>query len=242
MRELHAVGGRSCEWCGKSLEGYRADATVCSNTCYEARRSRRRTEMKKSLRSPDCVVCGNVIPDTRRADAETCSIPCNDKRKSLRRRAKFRQVKGSECLECGNAIPLSVSANVLYCSDKCRLARKQRYDSQWAADNRDKVRAYVRKWAKENPDVMSAHRHKRRALMREAYVEDVVASEIFKRDEWVCGICGEDIDSGLEWPDPMSVTLDHIVPLAAGGKHERANCQAAHYSCNSRKGARIASE
>lgn len=230
---------RKCEWCGNSLEGYRSDASVCSNTCYEARRSHRRTEAKKAARSPDCIVCGREIPGTRRSDAVTCSISCNDKKKSLRRRAKFREKKGSNCVECGKEITLEVSANVLYCSDACRLVKKVRYDKQWVSANKDKVRSYYRKWAKEHPDIMSAHRHKRRALMLDAYVEDVVSSEIFERDSWVCGICSKPIDPNLEWPDPMSASLDHIVPLAAGGKHERTNCQAAHYGCNSRKGARL---
>lgn len=32
-----------------------------------------------------------------------------------------------------------------------------------------------------------------------------------------------------------SYTLDHIIPLAAGGAHTYANVQLAHFLCNSRK-------
>jgi 5-methylcytosine-specific restriction endonuclease McrA len=33
-------------------------------------------------------------------------------------------------------------------------------------------------------------------------------------------------------------TIDHIVPIAKGGKHVRENLQLAHKLCNQRKGAR----
>jgi 5-methylcytosine-specific restriction endonuclease McrA len=33
----------------------------------------------------------------------------------------------------------------------------------------------------------------------------------------------------------MTLTLDHVVPLAKGGTHEPANTQIAHAVCNSRK-------
>ena len=37
----------------------------------------------------------------------------------------------------------------------------------------------------------------------------------------------------------MSATLDHVIPLAKGGAHARANVRCAHLICNLRKGDRI---
>jgi 5-methylcytosine-specific restriction endonuclease McrA len=36
-------------------------------------------------------------------------------------------------------------------------------------------------------------------------------------------------------PDPMSPSLDHILPLSKGGTHEPRNVQLAHLGCNVRK-------
>ena len=36
----------------------------------------------------------------------------------------------------------------------------------------------------------------------------------------------------------MSASLDHVMPLIAGGQHTRHNTQIAHWICNVRKGAR----
>ena len=56
----------------------------------------------------------------------------------------------------------------------------------------------------------------------------------------VCGICGRPIDKSLKYPDPMSATVDHIIPLSKGG-HPFAleNLQAAHRCCNREKSDRI---
>lgn len=81
--------------------------------------------------------------------------------------------------------------------------------------------------------------HGRRVRLEDATTERFDPREVYDRDGWICGICGRPIDRELAWPDPGSVSLDHVLPLAAGGEHSRANTQAAHWICNVRKGARI---
>jgi 5-methylcytosine-specific restriction endonuclease McrA len=63
--------------------------------------------------------------------------------------------------------------------------------------------------------------------------------EIFERDHWRCGVCREPVDQALKWPDPRSASLDHVRPLAADGRHIRANVQLAHLVCNMRKNAKV---
>lgn len=46
--------------------------------------------------------------------------------------------------------------------------------------------------------------------------------------------CGERIDMTLPPGDPMSATVDHVVPLSQGGDpHARSNLRSAHRRCNS---------
>ena len=51
-----------------------------------------------------------------------------------------------------------------------------------------------------------------------------------------CGICGKPVDFSLKPPNPMSPTVDHIIPIAKGG-HPSAleNLQLAHWTCNRQK-------
>lgn len=81
-----------------------------------------------------------------------------------------------------------------------------------------------------------AARRRRRARLRHARVETVNLYELGQRDNWTCGICGEDVDATLEVPELRAPTVDHITPLAKGGNHSYANTQLAHFICNSVKG------
>lgn len=78
----------------------------------------------------------------------------------------------------------------------------------------------------------------RRALARGVDADRFDHIEVFERDRWTCGLCGEAVERGLSGLDPMGPTLDHVVPIARGGAHTMANTQLAHRRCNTVKGAR----
>lgn len=63
----------------------------------------------------------------------------------------------------------------------------------------------------------------------------VIFIEIADRDEWRCGICEELVNPLLKYPDPLSGSQDHIVPLSKGGIHDPGNVQLAHLRCNQAK-------
>lgn len=56
----------------------------------------------------------------------------------------------------------------------------------------------------------------------------------------VCGICGRPVDFSLRYPDPLSKTVDHIVPINRGGHpSDLDNLQLAHLACNLAKSDRL---
>ena len=56
-----------------------------------------------------------------------------------------------------------------------------------------------------------------------------------------CGICGREVDFKLKFPDPMSPTIDHIIPINKGGHpSDLDNMQLAHFTCNRNKGDKLA--
>ena len=64
--------------------------------------------------------------------------------------------------------------------------------------------------------------------------------QIILKTQTVCGICGQPVDMNLKYPDPLSPTIDHIIPLAKGGHpSDLSNLQLAHRWCNRQKGARL---
>ena len=79
-------------------------------------------------------------------------------------------------------------------------------------------------------------KHKRRIRKKNGFVAPVFKQEICTRDGWRCHICGKKINNRIKHPHPMSLTFDHIIPLAEGGTHEPKNVSIAHMICNSIKG------
>ena len=60
--------------------------------------------------------------------------------------------------------------------------------------------------------------------------------DVFDFFGWVCIVCDEKIDPDVEYPDKMSATLEHIVPLSRGGTHTWDNVAPSHLLCNGAKG------
>lgn len=56
----------------------------------------------------------------------------------------------------------------------------------------------------------------------------------------ICAICGKPVDKSLKYPDPMSATVDHIIPISRNGDPSALeNLQLAHRACNRAKSDRL---
>lgn len=126
--------------------------------------------------------------------------------------------------------------------EKIRAQRKS-----WAEANRERLaenqRRYlaahpglaydvVKRWRERNPEQLGIQIGRRRAVKMAAFVEDVDPAAVYLRDRGQCGICRTFVEK-------KDASIDHIIPLARGGKHSYGNVQIAHRRCNSAKGARI---
>ena len=143
-------------------------------------------------------------------------------------RAKIAAVNCSVCSVCfiarGKLLGAVTRGQLVQCSAECKRDHKNAQSRQYWP------KAYQR-----DRDSHFASAQRRRAAQRGATVEYFKNTEIFERDGWACQLCGLPIDRDARKPDPLSVSLDHIVPISLGGAHSRANTQCAHLSCNVRK-------
>lgn len=104
--------------------------------------------------------------------------------------------------------------------------------------NRERLRADARERYENDPlrrraiKIAGALRRARKLAVPYEVVDPLY---VFDRDGWCCGICTESVDQLLEYPDPWSASLDHVVPLARGGHHTYDNVQCAHLQCNQKK-------
>lgn len=60
----------------------------------------------------------------------------------------------------------------------------------------------------------------------------VLRKQIMERDHYTCQVCGKHM------PDEVGLQIDHIVPVAKGGKTVPSNLRVLCSKCNGRKGAR----
>jgi len=107
---------------------------------------------------------------------------------------------------------------------KLRVAKYKR-------DNPDKV-AEFRKNETPNPECKRRNKHIRRA--REFGNNDIPSKNIeqllYTLQKGLCACCGKSLDAGYH--------VDHIIPLALGGRNIDGNLQLLTPKCNLRKGAK----
>jgi hypothetical protein len=65
--------------------------------------------------------------------------------------------------------------------------------------------------------------------------DGIIDMQIWDRDDWLCRIPGCElgpIRADLRKPEPLSPSVDHIVPLSLGGADTAPNKRSAHLFCN----------
>ena len=76
-------------------------------------------------------------------------------------------------------------------------------------------------------------RPEKEAGLRRLYDQN---KKIILATQSVCGICGKPVDKSIKYPDPMSPTVDHIIPVSRNGDPIALdNLQLAHRYCNRMK-------
>ena len=160
----------------------------------------------------------------------------------------------SVCLNCGAEFT-ATHRMVKWCKSSCGNAWRNTYGDQECSVNecsrkitakalcRTHYRSTERAAGKIKPQVWNErrqeNRERRRARMMGVYVGPKAPRfKIADRDDWLCGLCGDQIPRVVQHGHPLYLTIDHIIPLSKGGEHSPSNVQAAHATCNYSKGAR----
>jgi 5-methylcytosine-specific restriction endonuclease McrA len=176
-----------------------------------------------------CSGCGTDI-SAKPGQARFCSKRCNEVASGKRRDAP---PSPAECAlpECGATFQPKKTGQRC-CSEK---HGKLLYNRESRADGRQKPGA----WNDKRRD----NYHRRRALKKDASTgEPVLFAAIAERDRWRCCLCRKAVSPTIKWPDSMSPSLDHLVPLSKGGAHDPSNVALAHLGCNSAKNNRGSGE
>ena len=102
------------------------------------------------------------------------------------------------------------------------------YRARYYVENAEKIKASSARYGAKNPEKKKTYGAKRRACKLSAGGGGITArqwNDVLTSTGGLCSYCNE----------RRPLTLDHIVPLSAGGQHDIENAVAACKSCNSAK-------
>jgi len=113
----------------------------------------------------------------------------------------------------------------------------------WREKHLDELREKHRAWHMNNPEqtraLRTAGHAKRKQRLSVVICERIDPFEIFERDKWKCCLCKVKTPRELRGTsEPNAPVIDHIIPLALGGPHTRANLRCLCYKCNATKAAK----
>jgi 5-methylcytosine-specific restriction endonuclease McrA len=155
-----------------------------------------------------CLETFTTIYETKIYCTKLCAQRARDLRKRIRNGTQ-RPIHKRNCKGCADPF-ITRRKEQLYCSQECRNWMREQVKRETAR------RRGESQWSAANRPTWKA--------------------KIFYKNQGQCQLCNSPIDLRLKSPDPMSFSIDHIVPVSLGGTHEQANLQAAHLVCNSRRG------
>lgn len=214
--EQSSTRGRRQIYCGRK----------CNRRACEIRRSIAKQAARQASAHP-CKQCGGPVEvKTRGPVPKVCSSFCDEVLRGMRRPAPLPPMVCAlpDCVR----IFVPVHDHQRCCSER---HGKMLYNRESRADGRQKTDP----WNDRRRDSY----HRRRALKKGATSGGPVRlAEVAMRDRRRCHLCGSSVDLARVWPDPMSPSLDHLVPLTRGGPHAPENVRLAHLRCNVAKGNR----
>jgi len=114
----------------------------------------------------------------------------------------------------------------------CKPGNKEKRHNQtsaWMRANRAKMNEAYKRWYIKNQATLRKTAHQRYELYGKSNFSFEQWLEILDRFNYCCAYCSR---------SDVKLTMDHVIPLSRGGKHEAENIVPACKPCNSKKGNR----
>ena len=205
-----------------------------------------------------CTKCGSGGPfgkSKRASDGLTCQCKrcISDEKSVYYQENKEKLAAGNAAWRRENAEKIKINrrkwraankGKLSECKRKWRLKNPQKHKEtqarytrkhpekckEYQVKNRDRRNAQMReKYANGDRERRVAHMENRRAKLSGGKVTTKAWREVLARFDGRCAYCFAETDRP---------TMDHIVPLSRGGKHEASNVAPACGPCNSSKNAK----
>lgn len=213
---------RRCEFCGDEFTVRRWEKRRLGKTCSKpachwyavASTGRARTKLYCDLTWSQCPTCQRW--DSRGRRCSSCPDPrvVQARLARVRRRALYLMdaITTGVCRRCGGPFVARKTSRQQFCSKVCgrrAVAANRKHLEREAGVLGSKGRRNV----------------------------SITIGDVAGRYGWRCALCSRPVDRTLLHPHQQAATIDHILPISLGGRHEWANVQLAHHGCNRKRGA-----
>lgn len=193
----------------------------CSRSCA----TRLRCKRVGVITDKTCEVCGDSFTPSggrSRREQRTCSRACGVLlRGQVPGGSRVGPPYRKTCRICGAEFDTKWNVQQ-FCNSGCKASGLRQWKQDYPSTEQGRAR-------------ITAGAQRRRAVKRQAFVEDVDPRVVYERDKWRCHICKTRIRHSRKRWDPDGPSVDHLLPLALGGEHSYANVAAAHLRCNVQK-------
>lgn len=209
------------------------------------------------MEQPTCQ-CGSAIESVGRGRPRKYCLECLPRKRALQARSterterpgvqcRWQRAPRKPCAACGGPTGYratdtrGMSPVCLGCRAKAQQRKSQlQSTTEWTCEtcgiscNRPPTKGQRPRFCGKRCQQSAADR-RRRALEAKAFIEDVPRHSVFEADGYRCHLCGRKTDKSKSIPHRRAPTIDHLLPLSKGGKHERSNCRTACFGCNCAK-------
>ena len=154
----------------------------------------------------------------------------------LRRHGKLPPVVPVGCQTCGDVFMPS-RRGAAFCSELCRVRSRRNIAPRVCRFcGVEFVRPSNQPICADCSDIARRERYRRKNRKRRTgRAGDYTLAEIAERDGWRCHLCKKPVSKKHNGLHPKGPTIDHLVPVSAGGNDERDNVALAHRDCNVRR-------
>ena len=214
-RKTKSKNGRPPKYCSnecrakgrKPAVGEKTDrCSRCNKTIYRVRKPSR----SKTPVQRTCKDCRKAKP-----------VPYGPRRQPTKPYgSKPESFESRKCKYCKRSFTVRKCVPKNYCNQSCAMS----------------YRNLTRRLPPEEKLRRQRARDRLKSRKFEGPTKDYTTYEIAKRDNFTCQLCGRPVNMKLPWPQPLSQSIDHIIPRTKGGHDVESNEQLAHLICNTRKG------
>lgn len=230
---------KTCAWCGAKFTPTGPRSTYCTPECRNASRSNYRRDYHKANK--------DQIRDRMRAYRQANKKQLSEQNRKYREANKERIIEQQREYRRANATRIRQRKRKYYEANKAHIIDIQRkyYEAnsshirhqhrEYREANPDKCRQLRSRWRANNPDKVGAAEAFRAQVELEGNATPKLIKAKWEAGDKTCILCGKPIDPTLKAPHNTSRTIEHLTPIARGGRHDLDNIDFAHYSRNAQK-------